>query len=149
MKKTLLLILLAGFSGKAQTAIQSVNSGALITAGSSVSVGEIVVVPVNPDQTSSGLIAILAQSQQTLAVPQLEIASGITVFPNPTVSKIYFETNLDLAGQKVSVYTNTGQLVSQKPVSADLSVDLEDLASGIYLIRFSDKTIKSFKIIKH
>lgn len=149
MKKTLLIPLLAigGFAG-AQTTIQSVNSGALITANSSVSIGEIVVVPDNPNQTSSGIIAILSQSQPNLEVPEVEIASGIVAYPNPTVSKIFFETALSLSGQKVSVYNNSGQLVSKQQIAGDNSLDLEPLAGGIYLIRFSDKKIKSFKIIK-
>jgi hypothetical protein len=44
----------------AQSLVQSVNSGSLIAAILPVSVGEIVVNPVNPTQASSGLIGILA-----------------------------------------------------------------------------------------
>jgi hypothetical protein len=150
MKKTLLFVfLIVSFSGKAQTLVQSVNSGSVISTSSSVSVGEIVVVPVNPNQSSSGLIGILAQNQQSLEVPELEIAQNFVVFPNPTISKIFFKTNAHLFGEKVFVYNNVGQLVVSKRVSDDNSIDLADLSQGIYLITFSDKKINTFKIIKH
>ena len=138
----------AGFAS-AQTAVQSVNSGALVTASSSVSVGEIVVVPANPNQTASGLIAILAQSSQTLEVAELALAHDVTAYPNPTVSQIYFGGNQSLSGKKVSVFNTAGQLVLQQPVSADNAIDLQSLSQGIYLIQFEDKTINAFKIIKH
>lgn len=133
----------------AQTAIQSVNSGALITAGSSVSIGEIVVVPANENQTSSGLIAILAQSSQTLEVPELELAQNLKVYPNPTVSQIFFSGELDLSGKTVSVFNASGQQVLKSAVAADNSLNLQSLSQGIYLIQFEDKNIKTFKIIKH
>ncbi len=53
----------------------------MITSRSSVSIGEIVIVPQNQSQSSSGIIGVLVQ---TLEVPQLELSSTITVFPNPT-----------------------------------------------------------------
>ena len=133
----------------AQTAIQSVNSGALITPGSSVSIGEIVVVPANPNQTASGIIAILAQNQQTLSVPELEIGHNFIVYPNPTASQIFFRTDKQLAGKEVSVFNNIGQLVVKKTIGGDNSVNLDSLSAGIYLIRFDDKKINAFKIIKH
>jgi hypothetical protein len=150
MKKSLLFIFLAAAATtSAQTLVQSVNSGSLITASSSVSIGEIVVVPANPDQTGSGLIAILAQSQQTLEVPELELAQHLVVYPNPTTSEIFFRTEENLSGMDVSVFNNAGQLVLKQTVSGDNSLHLETLSQGIYLIRFSDKKINAFKIIKH
>ncbi len=150
MKQYLLLFLLfATFTTKAQSVIQVVNSGSIIVSSSSVSVGEIIIVPENQNQSGSGIIGILAQvNQQTLEVPQLDLSDNVTVYPNPTVAKIFFDTNENLANENVFIYNSVGQLVLEKKITAENSVDLSNLSSGIYMIQFSNKNIKTFKIIK-
>jgi hypothetical protein len=133
-------------SVSSQSVIQSVNSGSLITASSSVSIGEIVVVPQNQSQSSSGIIGILVQ---TLEVPQLELNNKITVYPNPTSATIYFQTETSLLDEKISVYNLSGQLISEKKITVDNALDLSELSTGMYLIQFANKGINSFKIIKH
>lgn len=148
MKRLLLFsFLIAGYTACSQSVIQSVNSGSVISPSSSVSVGEIVVVPQNQNQSSSGLIGILTQTQ--LEVQHLELSEKITVFPNPTTSTIYFQTETILSDEKVSIFNLSGQLISQKQITADNALDLSDLSTGIYLIQFTNKNINSFKIIKH
>jgi hypothetical protein len=150
MKKILLISFLTlSLSATAQSVIQSVNSGSIIASNSTVSIGEIVVVPENQSQSSSGIIGILAQTQQPLEVPQLELSQKVTVFPNPTTATIYFQTDLSLMNEKVSIYNVSGQLVSEKQILGDNSLDMSALSSGIYLLQFSNKNINSFKIIKH
>ena len=150
MKKIILITLLCNsFLNYAQSTIQSVNSGSIITASSSVSIGEIVVNPVNQNQSSSGLIGILAQvNEQTLEVPEYELADDIIVSPNPTVASIQFKSEINLANENVAVYTTTGQLVSEKKIQSDNSIDLSELSSGIYIIQLATDSKKSFKIIK-
>ncbi|MGK4568891.1 T9SS type A sorting domain-containing protein [Flavobacterium sp. 3HN19-14] len=151
MKRLLLITFLAGFvSVNAQSVMQTVNSGSVIGAGGSVSVGEIIIVPQNQNQSSSGIIGILAQvNQQFLEVPELELTQGIKVYPNPTMAKIFFESKESLSTQKISIFNTAGQLVLQKQVAADNSVDMTDLNAGIYLIQLDGKKQNSFKIIKH
>ena len=144
----LLALLMLGFSGNSQSVVQSVNSGSLITPGSTISVGEIVVVPQNQNQSNSGIIGLLAQTQQTLEVPQLELGGKITVFPNPTTASVSFKTDTDLLNEKVSIYNLSGQLISKKQIGTNNSLDLAELQAGVYLIQFNNKKIKSFKIIK-
>lgn len=148
MKQLLLFsFLIFTFSANSQSVIQSVNSGSIISSSSSVSVGEIVVVPVNQSQSSSGIIGILTQTQ--LEVPQLELSEKIKVFPNPTMASIYFQTDTNLMDEKISIFNLWGQLVSQKQITGDNALDLSELSSGVYLIQFTNKNINSFKIIKH
>lgn len=148
MKHLLLLsFLFVTLSASSQSVIQSVNSGSIISSSSSISVGEIVIVPQNQTQSSSGIIGILTQTQ--LEVPQLELSGKITVFPNPTMSSIYFQTDTNLTDEKISIFNLSGQLVSEKRVAADYSLDLSELSTGVYLIQFTNKNIHSFKIIKH
>lgn len=147
MKQLLLLsFLFATLTASSQSVIQSVNSASIIGSSSSISVGEIVVVPQNQSQSSSGIIGILTQA--TLEVPQLELSEKITVFPNPTMASIYFKTETNLLDERVSVFNVSGQLISQKQITADNALDLSELASGLYLIQFENKNINSFKIIK-
>lgn len=140
---------MTGSMAYAQSAIQSVNSGSLITAASSVTIGEIVVNPVNANQSSSGLIGILAAHNATLEVAQFDVAENITVYPNPTAAKLFFTANERLAGKKVSVYDNSGKLALHTAVTEEQSINLENLPTGIFLIQFDDKTFQTFKIIKH
>lgn len=143
------MALLASSLTHAQSVVQTVNSGSVISARSSISVGEIIVVPENQNQSSSGIIGILATTQEMLEVPQFEIAKNIVVYPNPTVSKIFFETQESLINETISVFSNSGQKVLSTKLTSDNSLDLSVLSSGIYLIQFSNQNLKSFKIIKH
>ncbi|MFT3794186.1 T9SS type A sorting domain-containing protein [Flavobacterium sp.] len=150
MKHRLLtLILLTASMGYAQSVIQSVNSGSLITTASSVSIGEIIVNSVNANQSSSGMIGILATHNATLEVTRFELTENITVYPNPTAAKLFFSGKDNLAGKKVSVYDQTGKCALQTAVSEAQSIDLETLPTGIFLIQFQDKTFQTFTIIKH
>lgn len=146
-----LLLLFLGVSGvcAAQSLVQSINSGSLIASNTAVSVGEIVVNPINPIQASSGLIGILAYNSSTLEVEKFAVTENVVAYPNPTTSAIAFSGKQSLTGQKVSVFNNVGQLSLQQTVDSADSIDLSKLAAGIYLIVFDNKKINSFKIIKH
>lgn len=150
MKKLIgLVLLLFSILGNSQFVIQSVNSGSIIASNASVSVGEIVVIPVNNAQSNTGIIGILAQvNAQTLEVSQFEVSNNTTVFPNPTVAKLFFNSKNTLTNKKVSVYNEVGQLVSEKQIDTENALNLEDLSSGIYMIQFLDKNLRPFKIIK-
>ena len=127
----------------------TVNSGSLITSNAMVSIGEIVVNPENTSQSSSGIIGILAQiNQQTLEISQFDVAENVTVYPNPTVAKLFFESQKNLSNEKIVIYNESGQLIAEKKIDKSNSIDLNELSSGIYLIQFSNKQLKSFKIIK-
>jgi len=150
MKKTTLTcaaLLALSFASKAQALVQAVNSGAISTAASSVSVGEIFVTPAN--QPSSGLIGILAQAQQQLEVPELALTPKLTVYPNPTTAAVYFSGDGNLSGQTVSIFDQNGRKVAQPVIGTEQSVDLEMLSSGTYLITIGNNKNHSFKIIKH
>lgn len=150
MKQTIVIMaLIASSLTNAQSVVQTVNSGSVISARSSISVGEIIVVPENQTQSNSGIIGILATTQEMLEVPQFEIAKNIIVYPNPTISKIFFETKESLTNETISVFSNSGQKVLTSKLTSDNSLDLTVLSSGIYVIQFSNKKFKSFKIIKH
>ncbi|HLN96199.1 MAG TPA: T9SS type A sorting domain-containing protein [Flavobacterium sp.] len=147
MNKTLLCCFFFGCVAYGQSVVQAVNSGAVIGTASSVSVGEIVVVPQNTNQSASGLIGILAQNQ-ALSVDQLDVADGITVYPNPTTSGIFFKSQKSLAGEPLSVVSLTGQEVWHSSLTNEGSVDLSALSPGVYVVRL-ESINKTFKIVKN
>ncbi|MBD3583582.1 T9SS type A sorting domain-containing protein [Flavobacterium selenitireducens] len=147
MKKAVLLLLLSAGYAEAQSVVQSVNSGSIIGTSGSVSVGEIVVVPVSPNQSQSGLIGILAQNSQ-LEVTDFSPAPNVVAYPNPTTAGISFKTERNLIGEKVSIFDQSGKLVLQRLIGSENNLDLSSLGTGIYMIRFDNKTFNSFKIVK-
>lgn len=148
MKNVLPILLLTMGYANAQSVVQSVNAGSLVTASSSVSVGEIIVVPENQNQSQSGLIGILAQNGQ-LEVPEFQLASKVVAYPNPTTAGITFKTELNLIGEKAMVFDQSGKLVLQRLIGSENTLDLSALQSGIYLIQFENKKFNPFKIVKH
>lgn len=150
MKNKLLILLLFSIFCNSQQVIQSTNSGSIIGLNSAVSVGEIVVNPVNNLQSNSGIIGILTQiNQQTLEVDTFKVNENIVAYPNPTSSILYFKTENLMNEISVSIFNSLGQLIEEKTMNNDNSIDLSSLSSGIYSIQINSKNIKSFKIIKH
>ncbi len=151
MRKNILFLFLLFVSGvQAQSVIGTINSGSLIVANTSASIGEIIVVPETQNISShSGIIGILVElGEHTLSVPELDLASGVKVYPNTTSGKIHFETKSNLQNEIISVYNSSGVLSLQTKMNVENTLDLETLPTGIYIIRFTDKKINSFKIIK-
>lgn len=144
--KWLAALLMVPLGLSAQTAVQSVNSGSIISPASAVSIGEIVVVPDNPSQPQTGIIGIMAQvNGLQLEVAELDFSDAIKVYPNPTVSSIHFSGS-DLSGKAISVFDASGKHLSDMTIEGN-AADLSQLASGIYLIRIENT--KTFKIVKH
>jgi hypothetical protein len=151
MKKTIFFfVLLSTFLSQGQSVISTINSGSIIVASTSASIGEMIVVPETPNLSShSGIIGILVElKDQTLTVPAYDLTSEIKVYPNETKGKIYFDTKLDIQNQNITVYNNSGQLLIQTKLGSDKTLDLESLSNGIYSVRLGDKKATTFKIIK-
>lgn len=151
MKYFLLALLFFSLSSisNAQSVIQSINSGSIISSNSMVTVGEIFVVPENQNQTSSGIIGILTIiNEENLSVSEFDVSENIVVFPNPTTTAINFRTKTNLVNEKVFIFSNSGQLVKEIEINSSNSIDLTDLSTGIYFIQFENKKYNAFKIIK-
>ncbi len=147
LKKILLITTCTTISFcSAQSVMQSINCGSIIATQGIVSVGEIIVTPVSNNQSSSGILGVFTQNN-LLSTKPLELQIGMTVFPNPTISKLHFETLENLAEQKVKVYNLQGKMMFETKIQ-EKSINLEMLEKGIYLIQFENKNYNSFKIIK-
>ncbi|MCB0705543.1 MAG: T9SS type A sorting domain-containing protein [Saprospiraceae bacterium] len=79
-------------------------------------------------------------------IRSVEIQSGdaLNIYPNPT-SGALFISNKSSEELMFSVYGNTGQiLVNQQTISPDSEIQLNQLASGIYWLRYLDEAGEMF-----
>lgn len=146
-KKITLLLFGVPVFGFAQSVIGTINSGAVSEAGFSHSVGEIYVIPDDPDQNSSGTMGMLYQmSLQVLGISEAE-KENVKIYPNPTPDFIHVTLSSNSKIEKAEVYDTAGRLVLKaKPDNGKL--DLRSLNPGIYMISFRNPDIKPIKIIK-
>ena len=73
----------------------------------------------------------------------------IHVFPNPVQDKLFITDAAALSGTHFELYDLLGKCVKSGAIRAEnFSLDLNDLASGIYIMNFSGNRNLSFKVIK-
>ena len=148
--KILLILLFSTLIGKSQSNFQTINVGGISAINGSVSVGEIFLNNTTNVRASTGIVAIATQiNQQSLLNSQFEQNPGISVYPNPTSSKLTFTGLEKLEIQNILVYNNLGQIMKNIKLDADYSINIGSLASGIYHIQLVGQDIRSFKIVKH
>ncbi|WP_294312024.1 T9SS type A sorting domain-containing protein [uncultured Chryseobacterium sp.] len=148
MKKRITLLLFGvPLFGFAQSAIGSINSGAVSTDGFSHSVGEIYIIPTDPDQASSGTMGLLYQSVlQVLGVSELE-KDNVKIYPNPTADFIYVKLSSKSKIEGADIYDLSGKLVFRTKMDSE-QLDLRSLPQGVYMIVFKNSDLKPIKIIK-
>jgi hypothetical protein len=72
-----------------------------------------------------------------------------SVYPNPAKSQINVKADAKLLGCIYTVYDNTGKLVlSGKIISENTTIELGNLAGGIYLFSVGENLKQTFKVIK-
>lgn len=146
-KKITFLLFGVPVFGFAQSAIGNINSGAVSEAGFSHSVGEIYVIPDDPNQSSSGTMGMLYQtSLQVLGISEIE-KENIKIYPNPTTDFIHVSLSSNSKIEDAEVYDTAGRLVLKAKLENG-KLDLRSLHSGIYMISFRNPDIKPIKIIK-
>ena len=74
--------------------------------------------------------------------------NAIHVFPNPVKDKLFIEAGAEHSGTHFELYDHLGKCVKSGAITENFSLDLNDLASGIYILNFSGKRNLSFKVIK-
>lgn len=75
---------------------------------------------------------------------------SFVVYPNPVHDRLFISLPENMEDIKITFYNSIGQMVSQKKINAqEHSVDLQDMANGIYYYKIaSANVIQSGKIIK-
>lgn len=146
-KKITLLLFGLPVVGFAQSAIGNINSGAVSDTNFLHSVGEIYVIPSDPDQANSGTMGMLFQTVlQVLGVKELE-KDHIKVYPNPTTDFVHITISSHSRIEEAEVYDQAGRLVLKTKLESG-KLDLRSLNAGIYMISFKNPDIKPIKIIK-
>ena len=74
----------------------------------------------------------------------------LKLYPNPAVNNITLEWNESLEINEVSIYNADGKLVKEVTVNAqgNLTIDVNDLTDGIYLLRTNANNVERFVIKK-
>lgn len=145
MKNTLLLC--CGIAVTGAYAQQAVNSGAVSGNALIHAVGEVYVIPENPNLASSGTVGAVSRiTFLVLATDEVIAEKNIRVYPNPTANILYFETE-KASAFKVDVYDLSGKTVLSSTVENN-RIDLGSLQSGTYIITVNGNTTQSFKIIR-
>lgn len=87
----------------------------------------------------------------TLSSAQFDSKEDLSLYPNPTTSKVFFD-NSTFNFENVTVVNSLGQEVSKIKfeISSDnQEIDMSKLSSGIYILKFSNQEgIKKIKIIR-
>ena len=66
----------------------------------------------------------------------LEIKSGITIYPNPTSDKLFIKYNSKPIKSKIELLDINGKLLlCKKPLSAEYEINLNSLNAGLYYLR--------------
>lgn len=82
---------------------------------------------------------------------QFDQKKAIKIYPNPAKDKIYVETSNEFSPiQEVEIYTIESKFVSRNTDSNIQEIEINDLESGVYIIRLitKDKTIINERILK-
>jgi hypothetical protein len=144
MKQTLIFLCSMALTGV--YAQGSVSNGALSANNLIHSVGELYVVPANPNEASSGTIGAVSRIEFfALGIDEVTALNGIKVYPNPTANSVFFESTEPVT--QIEIYDIGGRLVASQKVDNN-KTDLSMLQSGTYIIRINNKNKQSFKIIK-
>lgn len=148
MKKINLSVLLVfPLLASAQSVIGNINSGAVSENSFNHSVGEIYVIPSNPDDASSGTLGILYQTTlKVLGINEI-LKDDVKIYPNPTADFINLKLSSKNKIDEAVIYDNSGRIILKTKIESD-KIDLRSLNTGIYLLYFTNTDIKPIKIIK-
>ncbi|WP_294276028.1 T9SS type A sorting domain-containing protein [uncultured Chryseobacterium sp.] len=134
--------------GFAQSVVGSINSGAVSADTFTHSVGEIYVIPADPDQINSGTMGMYYQiSLQVLGISELE-KENVKIYPNPTIDFIYVKLKSASKIKEAEIYDTSGRMVLKTHLNSE-KLDLRSLNQGVYIISFKNTDLKPIKIIKN
>ena len=85
------------------------------------------------------------------SVEQYRNDNLINIFPNPTTDKLIVRYNNPTNESQLTITNATGQIISTQPFPENGLVDVSNLSSGIYFIKYSDEhyqAVKPLSIVK-
>ncbi len=87
--------------------------------------------------------------QNTTGITENQLQTNISVFPNPATDLITVKTSNDILGLTFIITDQTGrQVLTGKLNNETTSVDISELATGVYLFQVGQQRRQTFKVIK-
>lgn len=127
--------------------LQSTNSGGFVNNSLAYTVGEIYVLPLNPNATSSGLIGAFTTIEfSSLSLSEIVAHPSLKLYPNPTSHSVFLDTE-NKPVTEFFIYDLSGKLILRKKNNTN-QLDVSELQQGTYLLLTDNVTIPSLKIIK-
>lgn len=122
-----------------------ISSGILLSSVSSDTVNVVwsdtdTVVQIDAYMFKGGCTDTLSYQDYVSLLGMHEIETGIRIYPIPSSSTFYIETNDDLMGSKIFITNSVGEVVLSKDLRANtVEVDLSSCSRGTYYISFANK----------
>ncbi|WP_238528718.1 T9SS type A sorting domain-containing protein [Kordia algicida OT-1] len=96
------------------------------------------------DPNAAAVTAPSSFNLATLAVEEDNILSGLSLYPNPASDIVKIQLPQAVNEIKIEVYDNAGKQIAMQ-LSPDNTIDVSNIASGLYLITISSDDIKTTK----
>lgn len=72
----------------------------------------------------------------------------LSIYPNPATKHFFVQSNSKLIGQPYSLFNNVGERILEGELtSTTTQIDLDDLPTGIYLLKVGQDISRTFKVI--
>lgn len=98
---------------------------------------------------SSGMKGVIIVNNST-GIPENEPQMRLSVYPNPANSFMTIKASRLIPDTEYSITDQTGrQVMNGKLTDETTTVDIHNLATGIYLFQLGDQRKSSFKVIKN
>ena len=107
-------------------------------AGAAVVNSKLYVMGGNQTSAISSSISSLQVTDIGLSVNEIDFNKSISIFPNPSVDKLFinFQQIIDLQNTVISIYNIQGQLIQQQTITnAQTELNISQFAKGVYVVK--------------
>jgi len=70
------------------------------------------------------------------------IETDMTAFPNPSLGQLFVRISQLVPNERIYLFNQLGQQMMEFEAQNETYLSLENLTSGIYLLKYSNQTIK-------
>jgi hypothetical protein len=74
-------------------------------------------------------------------------ALNFRIFPNPCSNFLTIDINSNFSNSQVSIIDLTGKILIKKPISSRLTMDIDNLENGLYIVRIESEGLSSVQKI--
>ncbi|WP_298520701.1 T9SS type A sorting domain-containing protein [uncultured Kordia sp.] len=96
------------------------------------------------DPNASAVSGMSTFDFNTLSVEEENELSGLSLYPNPASDIVKIQLPNGIQDIEIEVFDNTGKVIDMQ-LSADNTIDVSNIASGLYLINITSNDIKTTK----